>query len=49
MEMVWKAEELPQDWEEGIICPVIKKGDQLQCSNYWRIGLLHSAYKIGIF
>jgi hypothetical protein len=30
MERVWKMEEIPQEWEEGIICPIFNKGDQLE-------------------
>jgi hypothetical protein len=26
MERAWKMEEIPQEWEEGIICPIFKKG-----------------------
>jgi hypothetical protein len=28
MSKVWKQEKIPEEWEEGLICPVYKKGDQ---------------------
>ena len=27
--MIWNNEQLPQQWTEGIICPVYKEGDRL--------------------
>jgi hypothetical protein len=31
---VWEEEKIPEVWENGIICPIFKKGDTLTCSNY---------------
>jgi hypothetical protein len=44
--MIWNNKQLPQQWNEGIICAVYKKGDRLNCDNYRSITLLNLAYNV---
>jgi len=44
--MIWNNEQVPQQWNEWIICLFYKKGDRLNFNNSRLITLLNTAYKI---
>ena len=41
---IWEQEELPEEWKLGVIHPVYKKGDWLDCSNFRTITVLNAVY-----
>jgi len=43
---VWDNEQLPTEWNEGIICPIYRIVETLKCNNYRPITLLNSACKM---
>ena len=43
---IWKQEELPEDRRLGVIHPVYKKGNRLECSNFRTIIFINAAFNI---
>jgi hypothetical protein len=46
IQQAWTGETLPRSWTEGVLCPMYKKGDKLDCKNYRGICLLNVTYKV---
>ena len=46
VKLIWTQHKIPEDWSIGIIHPIHKKGDMLDCSNYRAITLLNVTYKV---
>jgi hypothetical protein len=34
IKLIWTQYKIPEEWSMGIIQPIYKKGDKLECSNY---------------
>ena len=46
MKRVWKGEGFPEEWKEGLITRIFKKGEKGRVENYRGITLLNSACKV---
>jgi sorting nexin-29 len=43
---VWNKEEFSDQWKESVIVPFHEKGDKTDCTNYHRMSLLSTSYKM---
>jgi hypothetical protein len=46
IKLIWTQHEVPEEWSIGIIQPIYKKGDKLECPNNRAITLLNVTYKV---
>ncbi|KAK5900173.1 hypothetical protein CesoFtcFv8_009573 [Champsocephalus esox] len=44
--VAWKSETVPKEWQTGVVVPLFKKGDQRVCANYRGITLLSLPGKV---
>jgi hypothetical protein len=43
---VWKGEGWPEDWKEGVIIPIVKKGEGRKVDEYRGVTLMATLYKV---
>ena len=46
LDALWDGQNLPEDWNKDLICPIYKKGDKTECSNYRGVSLMSHAFKV---
>lgn len=46
IQKVWKGEDFPEEWKEGLIAPLHNKEHMGKVENYRGITLLYTAYKL---
>ena len=44
-QQIWKTQHWPQDWKRSVFIPILKKGNDKECSNYHTIALISHASK----
>ena len=45
-QQIWKTQQRPQDWKRSVFIPILKKGNDKDCSNYCTIALITHASKV---
>lgn len=43
---VWKGEGWPESWKEGLVMPIVKKGEGGKVEDYRGVTIMASSYKI---
>ncbi|CAD6201952.1 GSCOCG00002869001-RA-CDS, partial [Cotesia congregata] len=43
---VWEGEAWPEDWKDGVVVPILKKGDGSRVEDYRGITITQTAYKV---
>lgn len=43
---VFRMEQVPEDWQRGVICPIFKKGERTECRNHRGVMLLSHIGKL---
>jgi hypothetical protein len=44
--IIYKNEQIPNEWKRSIIVPIYKKGDKRKPENYRGMNLLNTCYKV---
>lgn len=44
--IIWDEDKIPQDQMERFVCPIYKKGDKVDCSNYRGTTFINAVYKV---
>ena len=45
-QQIWKTRQWPQDWKLSVFIPILKKGNDKECSNYRTIALISHTSKV---
>ena len=45
-QQIWKTQQWPQDWKRSVFIPILKKGNEKECSNYHTIALISHTSKV---
>lgn len=43
---IWKGEGWPEEWKEGVIVPIVKKGEGERVEEYRGVTLMTTVYKL---
>ena len=45
-QQIWKMQQWPQDWKRSVFIPIPKKGNAIECSDYFTIVLISHANQV---